>query len=86
MNDQKKEECDGCTGLSDEHICQDYADFIAMQAAKDKCQKCETLTERNANLEAALKKIYNFAPINPEYGYQGVDADAMHFIAKKALA
>ena len=37
-------------------------------------------------LEAALNAVYHHAPINPEYGYQGVDADAMFFIAKKALA
>ena len=42
-------------------------------------------TERIAKLEAALNAVYHHAPINPEYGYQGVDADAMFFIAKKAL-
>ena len=42
--------------------------------------------ERVAKLEAALNAVYHHAPINPEYGYQGVDADAMFFIAKKAIA
>ena len=53
MTDQKqKQECEGCLGLSDEHICQDYADFLAMKAAKDKCQNCEAKDRRIEELEA----------------------------------
>jgi hypothetical protein len=47
--------------------------------------KVDQLYDRINKLADALIDIYYFVPINPKYGYQGVDADAMYFIAYKAL-
>ena len=55
----------------------------------DGCNGCEVpdfAVKEIERLGAALNAVYHHAPINPEYGYQGVDADAMFFIAKKAIA
>ena len=48
--------------------------------------ECHAAAAYLLKLEVALRHISGFIPINPEYGYQGVDADAMQLLAKKALA
>ena len=46
----------------------------------------DCLRQENERLRAALDSIANKAPINPEYGNQGIDADRMMSMAREALA
>ena len=56
---KKKEECMGCIGLSDEHTCEGYAQFLAMKAEKDKCQNCKRLTDEIRLTEIKRRALFN---------------------------
>lgn len=57
----KKDECQGCIGISDEHTCEGHAEFLAMKAEKDKCQNCARLTAENSTLKANRKTLIQAA-------------------------
>ena len=69
----KKEECQGCIGLTDEHKCEGYDAFQDMlKHNKDQYSK-----ERLTRYERALEEILEKAPANGE--------DVSYLIAKRAL-
>jgi hypothetical protein len=64
VSDKKLEECTGCIGITEEHTCEGYQDFLALKADMDpqaRLKKQAAEIERLRGVEEAARGILRAA-------------------------
>ena len=54
----KKQECEGCIGLTDEHTCEGWDEFQRMKAGKGKCHTCAKLRDEIELVQSRVREAF----------------------------